>query len=358
VFVGLIGFIGNIIGLLVFIKDKNKFTFHFLMLALAVYDSLYIICAVTLFSVPHIFPNVSSSYQYKVIVTWFLPFAHVALTGSIYLTLSITLERYTTVCHPFFKYQYKWTAKYYLAPIMMFTLLYNIPKFFELKVGILDEEYERYNSTLFQNVWKSVYNKTLQRIDIEQIILHVSPTSGDLEITPTVLRVHPLYVKIYLTYFNIFVHGILPMIVLLILNVQIFMSIKKVGRHQGPTFPSEEREIRFTKVSLLIVGVFALCHSIRWIPNIWEMRQAGTDKDMILWPEWVHKVSQFSHLMTVLSSSVNFYIYLAKHWKHRVNHQTSLVLRGIESDISIATRSTTIRANSFLLHDVTEDTML
>ena len=32
------------------------------------------------------------------------------------------------------------------------------------------------------------------------------------------------------------------------------------------------------KVSLLIVGVFALCHSIRWIPNIWEMRQAGTDK--------------------------------------------------------------------------------
>ena len=34
VFVGLIGFIGNIIGLLVFIKDKNKFTFHFLMLGL------------------------------------------------------------------------------------------------------------------------------------------------------------------------------------------------------------------------------------------------------------------------------------------------------------------------------------
>ena len=34
VLVGLIGFIGNIIGLLVFIKDKNKFTFHFLMLGL------------------------------------------------------------------------------------------------------------------------------------------------------------------------------------------------------------------------------------------------------------------------------------------------------------------------------------
>ena len=32
---------------------------------------------------------------------------------------------------------------------------------------------------------------------------------------------------------------------------------------------------------------------------------------------WVHHMSQVSHLLTVLSCSVNFYIYLAKHgeWK-------------------------------------------
>ena len=34
---------------------------------------------------------------------------------------------------------------------------------------------------------------------------------------------------------------------------------------------------------------------------------------LISWPLWVHQVSQVSHLMTVLSSSVNYYIYLAKH---------------------------------------------
>ena len=46
------------------------------------------------------------------------------------------------------------------------------------------------------------------------------------------------------------------------------------------------------QVSLLIVVVFIICHSIRWIPNIWEMKQAGTDKDKIRWPHWIHLLSQ------------------------------------------------------------------
>ena len=30
------------------------------------------------------------------------------------------------------------------------------------------------------------------------------------------------------------------------------------------------------------------------------------------WPGWVYKTSQVSHLLTVLNSSINFYIYIGK----------------------------------------------
>ena len=94
-------------------------------------------------------------HEYKVLVTIFLPLAHIALTGSIYSTLALTLERYTTVCHPFFKvlyskhfsktdwiqysmFQFTFTvpARLYLLPIFILTVTYNIPKFFELQATL------------------------------------------------------------------------------------------------------------------------------------------------------------------------------------------------------------------------------
>jgi hypothetical protein len=40
---------------------------------------------------------------FKQLITLLLPLVHIGLTGSVYLTVAVALERYTTVCHPFFK---------------------------------------------------------------------------------------------------------------------------------------------------------------------------------------------------------------------------------------------------------------
>ena len=77
-----------------------------------------------------------------------------------------------------------------------------------------------------------------------------------------------------------------------------------------------------------------ICHGVRWIPNLYEIQQGVLARevqyvsstrqdprdqfqDSLVWPSWVGSVTQMSHLLTVLNSSVNFYIYQAKHYKRQ-----------------------------------------
>ncbi len=50
--------------------------------------------------------------------------------------MAITVERYVTVCHPFFRVAHNWPAKAMVFPIVAFAILYNIPKFFELRTKV------------------------------------------------------------------------------------------------------------------------------------------------------------------------------------------------------------------------------
>ena len=96
------------------------------------YDLLCISMIVSIFSIPHI----SDAYKASAFYNYFAPIAlsltQVALTGSIYTTLAITIERYLIVCHPFYVVSQDWTSKMYILPIAIFSILYNIPKFLEL----------------------------------------------------------------------------------------------------------------------------------------------------------------------------------------------------------------------------------
>ena len=60
---------------------------------------------------------------------YLIPFCHgalhVARTGSVYVTMSVTLERYFAIVHPLKHF----TVKKYLLPVtILFAFVYNIPK--------------------------------------------------------------------------------------------------------------------------------------------------------------------------------------------------------------------------------------
>ena len=76
-------------------------------------------------------------------------------------------------------------------------------------------------------------------------------------------------------------------------------------------------------------SVFITCHSVRWIPNLYELQQkeVGTVSSRVWsqsghrvylqedlsWPPWIQHTTHLSNLLLVVSTATSFYIYLLKH---------------------------------------------
>ena len=129
---GLIGIFGNISLIRLFWKKDMKLNFHQLMISLAITDTIFILLSIAMFSLPEICKDYKIQYFFHMI-PFAIPMMQVVLTGSIYFTVCISIERYLTVCHPFYLAARTWSAKRYIIPIVTFSLLYNCVRFFEMR---------------------------------------------------------------------------------------------------------------------------------------------------------------------------------------------------------------------------------
>ena len=134
---GIIGIVGNVATLCMFCCNKgsrNTFSkFHKLMIMLAIYDSVYIMLSILLFAIPVISEEYKLNGLHFYIAPKAIPFIQIALTGSVYSTIAILVERYLKVCKPFYAFTQNWSARHYVIPITIFSLIYNLPKFFEIQ---------------------------------------------------------------------------------------------------------------------------------------------------------------------------------------------------------------------------------
>ena len=327
--IGSIGMIGNTVAIIIFSRMKQQLKFHRLMITLFLFDNLFITLSFVILS----FPHVSDGYKYGDIYCRMLPIItplqYIALTGSIYCTMAISVERYLVVCHPFLTLSRRWSSKLYILPIIAFSILYNIPRFFELKV-------EKVAGGNVRAEDPSLKNK---------------PASGPMySIEYTKLRVDFYYESIYRGWINLFLTAIVPFAVLITLNVLIWRTLKTllstrnrqsvVGTFGSPGSlmaqssyqPNEEptcipvpvsprlvtrdNEIMLAKVSVVIVIFFIICHSVRWIPIVYGIvyNHYITDDNFNL-PQWIEICKNVSGFLTVMNSSVNFYIYAITHFQ-------------------------------------------
>ena len=114
----------------------------------------------------------------------------------------------------------------------------------------------------------------------------------------------------------------------------------------GHAEQSKKNEVALAKVSLTIVLIFILCHSIKWIPNIYELlRLSSSDKRK--WPSWIESTTHVAHFLMSFNSSVNFYVYCAKHVRFSCKQNSG----SSENEFQTFTNTTSVCRKSELIVD-------
>eukprot|EP00092_Neocalanus_flemingeri_P038473 GFUD01041884.1.p1 GENE.GFUD01041884.1~~GFUD01041884.1.p1 ORF type:complete len:407 (-),score=61.26 GFUD01041884.1:820-2040(-) len=268
--VGGIGICGNIASIMVLSKREFKDTFHKLLISLSLVDSTFIICAVFTFLVRS--QGLLEGPLSNILAPLFLiclALGSCALVTSMYLTISISVERYFGICYPIqSRVQGRRRLCVYLVPVIFFSLLFNLPKFLEITPG-------------GELNWK---------------------LSNNL-----------LYNKIYGQYAELTVTVVIPLLALLCFNCRIYLAVRN-SRGFGNSV-RQRRENNLALILITIVVVFLCCQSLKFFLAFYKVHV--TTKTLYCdtlglspwYPKWMHTVSYINHFMLVLNSSTNFIIY-------------------------------------------------
>ena len=108
------------------------------MVVLAFVDTTLLLSSLLTFSLPH-FNDYYSMYLWYYLVPYTLPIAQTSLTASVYMTISLTLERYFSVVHPLYKLRIRFicTVNVHgtLYKTLFITILY-ISQFMSLRSSV------------------------------------------------------------------------------------------------------------------------------------------------------------------------------------------------------------------------------
>lgn len=200
--IAILGICGNIVAGFILSRREMRNAFNLLLVTLACFDSTYLFGSI-LESFRKQFLLVSNVHI--ILFPYLLyPFNQMAITGSIFMTVAIALERYIAVHYPLDYSQAMHEANAltkrivkYVSAVIFLSVVFTITRFFEADV---------------------IYKYTVDPSTNETL-------DYTAHLVPTELRTAPLY-TMYFNWSRLIVLGIIPFIMLVYLNAKIYKDIK------------------------------------------------------------------------------------------------------------------------------------
>ena len=118
------------------------------------------------------------------------PLHNFVLCCSIYVTVALALERYRAVWRPV-EYHNKckgvnpWrrVVLSYVMPVVIFSVIFNIPKFFEVKFVVVPVDIESENRTVVSTVNRTLAAPTVLRLQDHYVIFYVNAARLLVQVT-------------------------------------------------------------------------------------------------------------------------------------------------------------------------------
>ncbi|XP_059082321.1 G-protein coupled receptor daf-37-like [Tigriopus californicus] len=327
------GLVGNVSAIVILATQKldlHSFLRH-ILIALAVFDIIFLVTTFFLYSLP-LFSSGYHDHFYQILAPKLLiPLSQIALTGSVYSIITITIERYLATCRAHLKTTSPpRTSVIAIVAIVTFACIYNAPRFLEYATQLQSVKYQDYylGPSGRPVPLGKAYSKLEHRLEA------------------TEFRTSSCYILLYLLFGNGLFMTFGPIAVLAVLNWNIHKAIRLKEQRKAllmtsnafpqaghpllnpaRSFPgatttsttspfspeaSDEKDLTITKILFGIVAVFVICHIFKMILVTLEVifnLFFGTNLPASM---GIEILMTFNHMALVFNSSINVFIYIHK----------------------------------------------
>jgi G protein-coupled receptor 139 len=277
--IAFIGIIGNLINIVVLTRRWMRSSTNCYLTVLALYDTLYLLIATSLFL--RDYPQIKSKMEYMYYFWIARPLTNVCSNTGTWLTVTFTVERYIGVCHPM-KGRVLCTverARYIIGAVCALAFLSTLPDFFEYDVIVQE------NTTIYK----------VEPNDAKEILAKV----GYYWINPTVFTFIPL---VLLAVFNsLLIHSVMEASKLRKTMANIDVTARDNRRER-----QQREQQRITVMLISVVVVFFLCQ----LPSACLLIVQKVYDDVAM----VQKVRQMIagnvfNIFVMVNSAINFLLY-------------------------------------------------